>query len=239
MSQVRSSPGSRAICLLFLMTATWAAPARTQTQTIGGTIVDARSGLPIRDASITVEGSTPVARSGTRGEFLLINVPGTTARLRITRIGYQIATIDAGVGDRTVRVPLTELAVKLDAVVVTGTAGGAQTRALGNAVGDVDVAKTLELSGHPAKLQDMLSASVPGVRIMRASGGVGSGGTTRIRGSGSLSLSNEPLIYIDGVRSNNQAAVRSYGFNGQESPSRINDLDPEEIESIEVLKGPS
>jgi TonB-linked SusC/RagA family outer membrane protein len=240
MSQVRSSPGSQAICLLFLTTATWAAPAHAQTQTIGGTIVDARSGLPIPDASITVEGSTPVARSGTRGEFLLINVPGTTARLRITRIGYQEATIDAGVGDHTVRVPLRELAVKLDAVVVTGTAGGAQTRALGNAVGEVDVAKTLELSGHPAKLQDMVSASVPGVRIMRASGGVGSGGTTRIRGSGSLSLSNEPLIYIDGVRSNNQAAAFSLAFNGaQEQPSRVNDLVPEEIESIEVLKGPS
>src|SRR5438093_183958 len=228
------------ISRLLLTTATWAAPARTQTQTIGGTIVDARSGLPIPDASITVEGSNPVARSGTRGEFLLNNVPGTTARLRITRIGYQVATIDAGVGDHTVRVSLTELAVKLDAVVVTGTAGGAQTRALGNAVGDVEVAKTLELSGHPAKLQDMVSASVPGVRIMRASGGVGSGGTTRIRGSGSLSLSNEPLIYIDGVRSNNQAAAFSLAFNGaQEQPSRVNDLDPEEIESIEILKGPS
>ena len=240
MSQIRSSPGSRAIGLLFLTIVTWAAPARTQTQTIGGTIVDARSGLPIPDASITVEGSTPAARSGTRGEFLLNNVPGSTARLRITRIGYQVATIDAGVGDHTVRVPLTELAVKLDAVVVTGTAGGAQTRSLGNAVGDVDVAKTLELSGHPAKLQDMVSASVPGVRIMRASGGVGSGGTTRIRGSGSLSLSNEPLIYIDGVRSNNQAAAFSLAFNGaQEQPSRVNDLVPEEIESIEILKGPS
>ncbi len=104
MSPIRSSPGSRAIGLLFLTIVTWAAPARAQTQTIGGTIVDARSGLPIPDASITVEGSTPVARSGTRGEFLLNNVPGSTARLRITRIGYQVATIDAGVGDHTVRV---------------------------------------------------------------------------------------------------------------------------------------
>src|ERR1044071_6999326 len=118
MSQIRSSPGSRAIGLLVLTMVTWAAPARAQTQTIGGTIVDARSGLPIPDASVTVEGSTPAARSGTRGEFLLINVPGTTARLHITRIGYRVATVDAGVGDQAVRVPLTELAVKLDAVVV-------------------------------------------------------------------------------------------------------------------------
>ncbi|HEY6209063.1 MAG TPA: TonB-dependent receptor, partial [Gemmatimonadales bacterium] len=233
-------PHSRAILLLLLTSVIWTSLARAQAGTIGGTITDARSGLPISDASIVVEGSTPVARSGIRGEFRLTNVPGSTARLRVTRIGYQLATIDARVGDPAVRIGLTELAVKLDAVVVTGTAGGAQTRALGNAVGDVDVSKSLALTGHPVKLQDMLSASVPGVRIMRASGGVGSGGTTRIRGSGSLSLSNEPLIYIDGVRANNQAAAYSLAFDGaQEQPSRVNDLVPEEIESIEVLKGPS
>src|SRR5438876_10434806 len=100
---------------------------------MGVTIVVASSGLPVPGASITVEGSTPVARSGTRGEFLLNNVPGSTARLRITRIGYQVATIDAGVGDHTVRVSLTELAVKLDAVGVTGTAVRAQAPALGRA----------------------------------------------------------------------------------------------------------
>jgi TonB-linked SusC/RagA family outer membrane protein len=186
-----------------------------------------------------VDGATSAARSGTRGEFRLSNVPGTTARLRLARIGYQPSTVDARVGDQAVRAEMTEMSVQLDAVVVTGTAGEAQTRTLGNAVGRIDVTTSLALAGPPAKLQDVLSASVPGVRIMRASGGIGTGGTTRIRGSGSLSLSNEPLIYIDGVRANNQAAVRSFGFNGQESPSRINDLNPEEIESIEVLKGPS
>lgn len=241
MTQTTLAPGPRTIgLLLFLATFTWTSIARAQIGTIAGTIIDAKSGLAVPDASIAVEGSTPVARSGTRGEFRLSNVPGTTARLRVARIGYQLATVDARVGDDAVRVELTELAVKLDAVVVTGTAGDAQTRALGNNVGSVDVPKALALTGRPAKLQDMLSSSVPGVRIMRASGNIGSGGTTRIRGAGSLSLANEPLIYIDGVRSNNQAAAFSYAFNGgQEQPSRVNDLSPDEIESIEILKGPS
>ena len=176
MRQTSSSPGSRAILLLLLTGVTCPSLAGAQAGTIGGTITNARSGLPISDGSIVVEGSTPVARSGTRGEFRLINVPGSTARLRVTRIGYQLATVDARVGDPAVRIELTELAVKLDAVVVTGTAGGAQTRALGNAVGDVDVSKTLALTGPPVKLQDMISASVPGVRILRASGAIGSGG---------------------------------------------------------------
>jgi TonB-linked SusC/RagA family outer membrane protein len=241
MAQPRSIPPIRAIGLLLLLTtSTWTSIAHAQAATIAGTVVDAKTGLPIPDASVAVEGSTPVARSGTRGEFRLTNVPGSNARLRVARIGYQLATVDARVGDEALRVEMTEMAVKLDAVVVTGTVGASQTRALGNSVGGVDVPKALALTGRPAKLQDMLSSSVPGVRIMRASGNIGSGGTTRIRGAGSLSLSNEPLIYIDGVRSNNQAAAFSYAFNGaQEQPSRVNDLNPDEIESIEVLKGPS
>ena len=237
MSHPWLASGSRT--LLLLASVAWATAAGAQAGTISGTVIDARSGLPLPAVSVAVDGSTSTARSGTRGEFRLANVPGATARLRLTRIGYQATNIDARVGDATVRVTMSELAIKLDAVVISGTAGEAQRRSLGNSVGQVDVATTLALSGPPAKLQDLLSSNVPGVRIMRASGGVGTGGTTRIRGSGSLSLSNEPLIVIDGVRSNNQAAVRSFGFNGQESPSRINDLNPEEIESIEVLKGPS
>lgn len=213
--------------------------AAAQTGVVAGTVYDAKSGLPLPDVTVSVEGTTLGARSGTRGEFRIANVAGTAIRLRATRIGYISSTANANVGSTTVRIDLAEMAVKLDAVVVTGTAGVAQSRSLGNAIGRVDVATSMQIAGPPAKLQDMLSPNVPGVRIMRASGGIGTGGTTRIRGSGSLSLSNEPLIYIDGVRSNNQAAVSSFGFNGQEKPSRLNDLNPEEIESIEVLKGPS
>ncbi|MFN0178614.1 MAG: SusC/RagA family TonB-linked outer membrane protein [Gemmatimonadales bacterium] len=216
-----------------------AALAHAQAGTIAGSIVDAKTGRPLADAVVRVNGTELGARSGTRGEFRITGLSGTALSLRVTRIGYAVENLSANVGDADIRISMNALVVKLDELVVTGTAGEATKRSLGNSVGQVQVANTLQLSGPPAKLQDMLSVNVPGVRIMRASGAVGTGGTTRIRGSGSLSLSNEPLIYIDGVRTNNQAAVRSFGFNGQESPSRINDLNPEEIESIEILKGPS
>jgi TonB-linked SusC/RagA family outer membrane protein len=213
--------------------------ASAQAGTVAGTVVDSKTGRPLADAAVRVEAADQAARTGTRGDFRLTGVSGTSVRLLVTRIGYQPLTATVNVGNQTVRVELNEMVVKLDEVVVTGTAGEQQKRTLGNAVGQVQVANTLQLVGPPRKIQDLISVNVPGVRIMRASGAVGTGGTTRIRGSGSLSLSNEPLIYIDGVRSNNQAAVGSYGFNGQEKPSRINDLNPEEIESIEILKGPS
>ncbi len=215
------------------------APVHAQAGTVAGTVVDSKTGRPLADARVTADGSDQVARTGVRGDFRITGLSGTTARLRVTRIGYQAATAETAVNGPAIEIKLTEMVVKLDELVVTGTAGEAQKRTLGNAVGSIDVASTLAIAGPPAKLQDVLSVNVPGVRVIRASGAVGSGGVTRIRGSGSLSLSNEPLIYVDGVRVNNQAAVRSLAFNGQEAPSRVNDINPEEIESIEVLKGPS
>jgi TonB-linked SusC/RagA family outer membrane protein len=210
-------------------------PVAAQPAAITGSVTDSKTGRPLADAIITATAAGQQARSNARGEFRIEGIG--SGPIRVTRVGYQPATVDAVAGT-PVRVTLTELVVKLDELVVTGTIGEAQQRTLGNAIGRVDVAGTAQIA-PPAKLQDMLSVNVPGVRVIRASGAIGSGGTTRIRGSGSVSLSNDPLIYVDGVRVNNQGAVFSEAFVAQESPSRINDLNPEEIESIEVLKGPS
>ena len=206
---------------------------------VSGNVVDAKTGSPLADATVLAAGTTIQARTGSRGDFRLAGLTETSVRLTITRVGYQAASLTATVGGQPLRITLAEFVVKLDELVVTGAAGDQQQRTLGNVVGKVDVAATV-LQAPPAKLQDMLSVNIPGVRVVRGSGGVGSGGTTRIRGAGSLSLVNEPLIYVDGIRVNNQGAVNSEAFaGGQESPSRINDLNPEEIESIQVLKGPS
>jgi TonB-linked SusC/RagA family outer membrane protein len=213
-------------------------PLEAQQGTVSGTVVDGKTGRPLPDASVGLEGSGVGVRTGVRGEFRLTGLTGAAVRIRVARVGYQPVTQEAQVDGSPVRVELVEQAVKLDEIVVTGQAGEAQERTLGNAVGRVDVSNTVVLA-PPAKLQDLISVNVPGVRIIRASGEVGTGGVTRIRGSGSLSLSNEPLIYVDGVRVNNQAAVASEGLGGWAGSSRVNDLNPEEIESIEVLKGPS
>ncbi|MGE0554747.1 MAG: SusC/RagA family TonB-linked outer membrane protein [Gemmatimonadales bacterium] len=226
---------------LGLALVSFAAPvaANAQSGTVSGTVVDSKSGRPLADARVAVEGSAATARTGVRGDFRLANLSGTTVRIFVTRIGYQAQTVTASVGATDVEIKLVEQVVKLDELVVTGTAGEQTKRSLGNAVGGIDVASTLAVAGPPAKIQDLLSVNVPGVRVIRASGAIGTGGTTRIRGSGSLSLSNEPLVYVDGIRVDNSSAVNSYAFQAQEAPSRINDLNPEDIESIEVLKGPS
>lgn len=210
-----------------------------QAGTITGTVVEAKSGRLLVDAVVSVQGTAVRVVTNVRGQFTLTGLTGSTAQITAQRVGFLAATRRAPVGGSPVRIELTELAVKLDELVVTGTVGEATSRSLGNTIGKVDVANTVVIA-PPTKLQDMLSVNVPGVRVVRAAGSVGSGGITRIRGTGSLSLSNEPLLYIDGVRVYNEAAVATQGFQNfsGESPSRINDLNPEEIESIEVLKGP-
>lgn len=235
----RAAPGllhaTLALALLFGV----APVALAQTGTVSGIIADSKTRRPLADALVRVEGSEAFSRTNGRGQFQLNGLSGTTVRLRVSRIGYQPLTTDATVGAPPVRIELSELIVKLDEIVVTGTAGEQQQRTLGNVIGKVDVSNTVVIA-PPAKLQDMLSVNVPGVRVIRASGAIGSGGITRIRGSGSLSLSNAPLVYVDGIRVANLDAVPSEAFFGaQESPSAINALNPEEIESIEILKGPS
>ena len=224
---------------LFLFSA-FAPTAWAQAGTINGTVVEARSGRLLVDAVVRVEGTAARTVTNARGQFTLTGLTGSTAQVTAQRVGFQRLTQQLPVGGGPVRIELTELAIKLDELVVTGTVGDATARSLGNTIGKVDVANTVVLA-PPTKLQDMLSVNVPGVRVVRAAGSVGSGGITRIRGTGSLSLSNEPLLYIDGVRVYNEAAVPTQGFQNfsGETPSRINDLNPEEIESIEVLKGPS
>ncbi|MEO7964043.1 MAG: carboxypeptidase regulatory-like domain-containing protein, partial [Gemmatimonadaceae bacterium] len=86
--------------LALLASLGWGSIAHAQTGTIAGTVIDAKSGQPLPDAQVIVVGSTEAgARSGTRGEFRLTNVTGTTVKLRATRIGFQAATHDARVGD--------------------------------------------------------------------------------------------------------------------------------------------
>ena len=226
--------------LLTVAAAGWLSASRLSAQagTVAGVVVDGKTGRPVPGVIVTVEGTEASARTDGRGQFRLANLADGPVTLRAVGIGYVPFTRRVETGTENLRLELTESIVKLDEVIVTGTVGEVQQRTLGNAIGKVDVSSTVAVA-PPAKLQDILSVNVPGVRIIRSSGAVGSGGLTRIRGSGSLSLTNEPLVYVDGIRVNNANAVASEAFNGYDGPSRINDLVAEEIERIEVLKGPS
>ena len=128
------------------------------------------------------------------------------------------------------------VAVTLDQVVTTATGETTRKREQGNVVGT--------LTPEPAKLasagnmSQLLTGRIPGLDVATPGGTIGSSARIRIRGASSLSLSNDPLLVIDGIRVDNSSASSTIGVGGQ-TPSRFNDLNPEDIEKVDVLKGPA
>jgi len=245
-SQTRTNGFSRrsrcwqagALAVGALLVLTMAEPVLAQ-QPVGGVVIDAVTQRPLPGAQVAVEGTQLGALADNQGRFMISNVPGDEVSVRVQLIGYRAARQTVAPGRTDLRFELTETALALDEIVVTGTAGGQARRAIGNAVGRLAAADIQEIA-PAAQVHQMLSAQIPGVRIMNTGGEVGAGGVARIRGASSLSLAATPLIYIDGVRvlgADNMSS--SFGFAAQRQPSRMNDLSPEDIETIEVIKGPA
>ncbi len=218
-----------------------------QDAAIGGVVVDQSNRQPLGAARVTVVGSTKSAISDERGQFQIAGVSPGEVTIEVVRIGYQRLTQAVRGGDLNLRIGLLPQAIKLDELVVTGTVGGQEKRSLGNAVTRVNTAALTEIAPQ-ANVQAILATQVPGLAIQSGGGNVGSGGTFRLRGTSSLALNSSPLVYVDGVRvdnnpaANSPRALTSGGFIGGDAryaPSRINDIDPEQIESIEVIKGPA
>jgi TonB-linked SusC/RagA family outer membrane protein len=208
-----------------------------QEGTTAGTVTSSRTQQPVAGARIAVAGTPLVATTDARGRFRFGQLTGTEVTLEIRMIGFRPGTFSVRVGDQAIRLVLEEQAVSLDEVVVTGTAGVAEKRTLGNAVGEVDASFVTERAPI-ANVQNLLNTRVAGVMVLPGSGNLGTGGVTRIRGVASLSLSNEPLLYVDGVRVNNDPAAGPNIRQGRQV-SRMNDINPEDIQSIEIIKGPA
>ena len=205
---------------------------------IAGTVLGA-GGQPLPGAQVRVQGTELGAVTDANGRFRITGLSAGQATIEVRRIGYRPVTQTVSVGATELRVGLAEQSISLDEVVVTGTAGGQARREIGNAVTTINAAQVAE-RGTVNSIQQMLNARAPGVFVNPSSGNVGTGSRIRIRGAASLSLSNEPLIYVDGVRVNSQTATGpvNQGFGGN-SISRINDINPDDIESIEVIRGPA
>jgi TonB-linked SusC/RagA family outer membrane protein len=214
--------------------------AHAQGGTISGTVIDQGSQRPLANAQVAVQGQPGRgAVTDASGHFRISGVTGTTVTVEARLIGYAPATRSVQVGASDVRFLLSQRAIELNQVVVTGTAGTTQRRELGTAVAQVNVADVVSKTAVPS-VDALLNGRAPGVVIQPGTGMVGAGSKVRIRGIGSFSLSADPLIYVDGVRVDNQTstgtAIQAFGSG---VISRLNDFDPDQIESIEVLKGPA
>lgn len=206
---------------------------------VAGVVSAAGSDAPLPSVQVFVVGQTARTLTDERGRFRLSNVSGGTVTLEARRIGYRSSQVTARTGSLNVRIVMTTNPLSLEAVVITGTAGATEKRAIGNSVTTVDAAAVTELAPINS-VQGLLNGRAPGVVVQPATGAVGTGGRIRVRGNASFSLSNEPLLYVDGVRLNNNpsSGPANQAF-GSSSISRINDINPDDIESIEILKGPA
>ncbi|MBU6366328.1 MAG: TonB-dependent receptor [Gemmatimonadetes bacterium] len=219
------------------------APAHAQgTGTIRGKVTTA-GGTPIPNAQVGLVGATVGALSAKDGGYVIANAPAGPQTLRVRLIGYAPASasivVPAG-GNVTRDIELTAAATALDEVVVTGTAGAARRREVGNSIG------TVKLSDTPQPNSDfgsLLAGKLSGVQITGGSGNVGAGKAIRLRGNTSMALSNEPLVYIDGVRVRGDAYPKNWPNTGTDqrssnvNASPLNDILPDDIERIEVIKG--
>ena len=209
--------------------------------TVTGKVTDATSGQPVQAAQVAVVGTNIGAITNEAGNYTIRGAPARQITLRVLRVGYseqtQLVTVPSG-GSATADFQLRQVSVNLAAVVTTATG---ETRALevGTAVSRVDAAKVVENS-PVANINDLLNSRAPGVQL-QTSGATGAGARVRIRGTNSLSLTNDPVYIVDGIRieaSSQGQRAQGIGLGGT-TTSRLNDINPEEIESIEVIKGPS
>ena len=207
---------------------------------ITGRVTVRGSTEPLPDSRVIVVGTSIFTLTNAEGRYTLRGVPAGNVEVRVLRVGYveQKRPVAVTVGQTaTLDFELDRTLVVLQEVVTTAT--GQQRRSeLGNSIATIDVTKKVQES--PIKnMGDLLVAKAPGVQVM-PSNMTGGGSRVRVRGTSSLSLTNDPIYVIDGVRLTSQAgnAAIAIGVGGT-APSRVNDISPEDIENIEIVKGPS
>ena len=209
------------------------------TGTISGRVTDRATQQPISDAQVVVVGTAHGARTSDVGQYRLAAIAPGQVRIRVLRLGYEaeVRTVTVGANETvTADFALGVTATRLDQVVVSATGESELRRESGNNIATINVdsiPKTV-ING----VTDLLSSRAANVVVTQTSGTTGGGSRIRIRGSNSLSLSNEPLIIIDGIRAISDVSGSTIDIGGQ-NPSRLDDLNPEDIEDIEIIKGPA
>src|SRR5207248_6085864 len=188
-------------------------------------------------AQVTVVGTSLGALTNNEGVFTITDVTAGQVTVRAARIGYQPQNQVVLVSDNAqaaVNFSLDRAVARLEEVVTTAT-GEQSRREMGNVVATIKADSVVQTA--PVKtVNELLQARTAGVQVIQGQGVTGSSSSIRIRGTSSLSQSNEPLIVVDGIRYDNGAEP------GNTSAGvRINrfQLNPDDIESVDIIKGPS
>jgi TonB-linked SusC/RagA family outer membrane protein len=221
--------------------------AQSQVRQISGRITNSQTEQAVSEATIAVLGTQIVAQAGNDGRFVL-NAPEGDATLVVRSIGYRRRQIAVPAGQESVDVALEPDPFKLEEIVITGQATGVEKRNLPNAVATVDAG---ELTRAPTPtLESALQGKIPGATIQANSGAPGGGLQVNLRGVSTIIGDLEPLYVVDGIAVSDvaipnganavtQAQAGGNPRNQDNAVNRIADLNPDDIERIEVLKGAS
>ncbi len=239
---------------LLLAMLAWAATASAQEENrIHGRVVDAGDQTPIPTAQVQVTGTTVGQPTGDSGTFSF-RLPTNARTFTVRRIGYLAQTVPIVAGKTDYTVALQRDVLRLEAQVVTGVATTVSSQ---NAANDVAVVTAQDVTQVPTPtVEDALQGNVPGAVIEANNGGQPGGGVqVEVRGVTSIYGNAEPLYVVDGIIVNNETvnsdihaiaqgtsnvgSARTAPDEQDNGINRIADLNPDDIESLEVLKGAS
>ena len=226
-----------------------ATPASAQqTGTVTGVVTESGTGRPLQGVQVFMVGRTvgPVADRSSRGvvtdadgRYTMAGVPAGQITLRARFVGFtsQTATLSLVAGQSaTLDFTLRPSVISLDEIVVTGAGVAQSKKQLGNTIATVDVQEVVK-NAPVTSFSETLAAREPGVEIKPNGGIAGSSATIRIRGTSSVSMGNQPVVYVDGVRIDGGQNMFIASSGGGDRGRMFDDINPEAIERIEVLKG--
>ncbi|WP_347157956.1 SusC/RagA family TonB-linked outer membrane protein [Pontibacter chitinilyticus] len=217
--------------------------AMAQGKTVTGTVTDQASGQPLPGVAVLVPGTTVGTATGVNGEYS-ITLPADANTLEFRFIGYTTVTRTVG-NANTIDVALGINAEQLQEVVVTALGRQEEERTLGYATQQVGSEQITQ--GRDRSVLNALQGKVAGVNIQSQGGGPGSSSRIVIRGAKSIAQGNQALFVIDGIPVDNGSFGSNSGTfgesdnlnNGVDVGNRANDINPDDIESVNILKGPA
>jgi TonB-linked SusC/RagA family outer membrane protein len=236
------------VCGTFLSLLLLGAPSlAAQVRQVTGRVTNANTGQGLPEATVSVSGTRIVAQTGNDGNYVL-NAPEGDLTLVVRAIGYKRQDRALSAGESSADVALEPDVFRLQEIVITGQSTGQARQNLPNAVATVDAG---ELTRAPTQtLEAALQGKIPGALIQANSGAPGGGYQLNLRGVSTINGSVDPLYVVDGIVISNsaipnganavtQAQAGGNPRNQDNAVNRIADLNPEDIEQIEVLKGGS
>src|SRR5438552_11492812 len=239
--------------LSFLALALLASPALAFGQGTGiirGRITDAATGVPLAAVQVRLDGTAVGAQTGPDGTYTITGAPAGSRVLSTRRLGYAPARIAVTVpeaGAATQDFGLAKVATTLNDVVVTALGQTTQQRSLGTAQQSVTGAQIAEAQRD--NFVNALQGRIAGVDVTSTSGVPGASSMITIRGISSVSSNNQPLMILDGLPMDNRtlntgvlasdlSSTTAFSNRGVDFTNRAADLNPEDIASVTVLKGP-